>query len=178
MRGADLPLRNSLGIDHESHSHKVPKQGEEPHPPLRSPRHTSQFLHAPVSLGAAASPGMRTHHRTPTSGWIALASPGLLGSRPAPAFEGAGRPPAPRAPGLSSDKQRGNEQPPMPWEGRVGHQRRGKGVREGGTKERRRGRGSDGGGERGAGWSGMERAGQARVGGCGEGVCWESPGSS
>lgn len=41
-------------------------------------------------------------------------------------------------------KQPGSQQPPMPGEGRAGHQWRGKGAREGGTKARRRGRGSDG----------------------------------
>lgn len=42
----------------------------------------------------------------------------------------------------------------MPGEGRAGDQWRGKGAREGGTKARRRGRGSDGGEECGAGWRG------------------------
>lgn len=60
----------------------------------------------------------------------------------------------------------------MPGEGRAGHQWRGKGAREGGTKARRRGRGSDGGEECGAGWRGRggredatrRRAGESALG--------------
>lgn len=134
----------------EPHSLNLPKRGRRPHssqcPP--SPRRPSQPILLPAGAclpGGCGWPGLRTHRQTWTSGSIAPASSGPPGSRPAPAFEGGGpttsHAPAP-APAVEQLTGRQLEAAEA-REGRAGQPRRGKGAREGGTKERR-GRGSDG----------------------------------
>lgn len=131
-------------------------RGEDPIPLIAptSPR-------TPLPAGAS-TPGcleqwltwLRTHRRTRTTGLFAPTSPGPAGRSPARSGPLRGRADLPRRRLQARCEQPGSEQPPMPGEGRAGHQWRGKGAREGGTKARRRGRGSDGGEECGAGWRG------------------------